>query len=82
MVKVILDSRERPAQAVGEFESAEDWSDLLPSLAKLAGYELRAVEFLLDPFVLYDRWGYILHEWPCGYIPHWTEVNEVCNRFL
>ena len=82
MKRIEVDKRERPVHAVGHFQSSDDRSDLLPNLAKGAGFELRTVEFCLDPFVLYDKRGLILYEWECGYEPHWTEVYKVCARFL
>lgn len=76
------DLRERPLQAEGEFMESDDRSDLLPALAKKAGFELRSVTFRLDPFVLYNRFGQILYEWPCGVEPHWQDVYETCQQFL
>lgn len=67
----------------------EEWPrpDLLPVEARLASFEL--IELLpsrysvaVDPFVLYDRWGHILYQWPDNYEPSWVEVMEVCQRFL
>ena len=82
MAEMMVDKRERPFHAVGEFKEAEDRSDLLPNLGKQAGFELRSVTFRLDPFVLYNRWGQVLYEWECGYKPSWSEVYEVCGRFI
>jgi len=31
-----------------------------------------------DPYVLYDRYGKIIHQWPDDYIPSWVDVYEVC----
>jgi len=82
VMKIVWDAREKPYQAVGEFESSSDESDLLPKLAIHAGYELRSVTFKLDPYVLYNRFGQIVHEWPCGFEPVWQDVYEVCQKFL
>lgn len=79
----LLNSRERPLHSPsssGSFEMA-DRSDLLPTFAKLACFELVAMTFhRVDPFVLYNRFGQLLYEWPEGYAPHWTEVYEVCEK--
>ena len=76
----IEDKREKPLQSAGEFEKSENMSDLLPALAILKGIELRSVTFKLDPFVLYNRYGQILYEWPCEYKPSWPEVYEIVER--
>jgi len=77
-----VDLRERPLRSQGQFAGAIDRSDLLPILAKQAGFELRSVTFISDPFVLYNRFGQILHEWPCEVKPNWQDVYELCQRFL
>ena len=57
------DLREQPIQSSGRpLRSGEDESRLLPTLAFNAGLELRSVEFKIDPYVLYDRYGYLLYE--------------------
>ncbi len=30
-----------------------------------------------DPVCLYDRWGWIIHQWAEGYTPSYIEVREV-----
>lgn len=82
----IRDRREQPRQIrPGMIE--HDFSSLLPTLAALRGFSLasfspRSFDYGRDPFVLYDQWGHILHEWPEDYTPHWVEVMEVSQRFL
>jgi hypothetical protein len=34
----------------------------------------------LDPYVLYDRWGNILHVWNQEYPPSYVEVMQVCSQ--
>lgn len=34
----------------------------------------------LDPCVLYDRWGKILHIWEQEYPPSYVEVMQVCSQ--
>jgi len=81
-MKHVMDKRERPLHAVGEYSSEEDISELLPILGRQAGFELRSVTFILDPVVLYNKFGQVLYEWECGYEPSWPEVYEVCSRFI
>lgn len=76
------DLRERPLKSQGEFLGAVNRFDLLPRLAQQAGFELRSVTFKIDPFVLYNRFGQILYEWPCWIEPSWQDVYEVCQQFL
>ena len=61
-----------------------DKTSLLPSLLwgslDLISYEPRRHQYGADPYVLYDRWGSILYEWPEDYEPNWLEVQEVCQR--
>lgn len=78
MLKAIMN--ERPSQAVGQFIERSLHNELLPIVAKQAGYELWSMTFKLDPYVLYDRFGHILHEWPCGYEPCWQDLYQVCLR--
>jgi hypothetical protein len=35
-----------------------------------------------DPYVIYDRWGKILHVWEQEYPPSYVEVLQVCTRLL
>jgi len=82
MATQLVDKRECPLHAVGDFKEAFDMSDLLPNLAKGAGFELRSLTFRLDPVVLYNKFGQVLYEWECGYEPSWLEVYQVCRRFI
>jgi hypothetical protein len=34
----------------------------------------------IDPYVLYDGWGNILHVWDQEYPPSYVEVMQVCSR--
>lgn len=33
-----------------------------------------------DPFVLYDRFGHVAHQWPENYEPDFTDVMSVCQK--
>jgi hypothetical protein len=35
-----------------------------------------------DPYVLYDRWGNMMHVWDQEYPPSYAEVMQVCTRLL
>ena len=35
-----------------------------------------------DPYVLYDRWGNMLHVWDQEYPPSYVEVMQVCSCLL
>ena len=35
-----------------------------------------------DPFVIHGRWGDTLYQWPEGYVPSPTEINEVCSDLI
>jgi hypothetical protein len=35
-----------------------------------------------DPYVLYDRWGNILHVWNQEYPPSYVEVMQICTQLL
>lgn len=51
--------------------------------AERYGYELVSYEVgevAKDPYVLYDRFNSIAYQWPEDYIPHWTEVLDVCAK--
>lgn len=54
-----------------------------PHECYMRGYELRLVEVRQvggDPYVLYDRWGKIIHQWPEGYTPTWMDVHDVLQK--
>ncbi len=58
--------------------------ELLPTDALNRDFELIAIHVYRepDPYVLYDRWGRILYQWPEDYEPSFVEVFEVSRRFL
>jgi hypothetical protein len=65
-----------------EFFNEHSSSNLLP--ASVVGVELielrpRQSWGGIDSYVLYDRYGKILYQWPDDYIPHWLDVYEVCK---
>ncbi len=62
---------------------AFDESYRLPALARDAQCQLISVLPYAsggDPYVLLDRWGVALYQWPERYEPHWTEVASVCRQ--
>lgn len=80
----IRHSREEPwgLKEGGRLEIAHQ--ELLPTEALTRGFGLIAIHVMSepDPYVLYDRWGRILHQWPEDYEPPFVEVFEVSRRFL
>ncbi|OGO00740.1 MAG: hypothetical protein A2Y59_00565 [Chloroflexi bacterium RBG_13_52_14] len=57
----------------------------LPLEAEFRGWKIWYInngQFGRKVYVLYDRWGAILHEWPEGLCPSLGEVFEVCNELL
>ena len=55
----------------------------LPRLAALAGLELielHPISYGADPYILYDRWGHILYQWPDDYEPSWYDVMDICKQ--
>jgi len=73
-------SREKPP---GLRRVSESYCDnLLPFDAWQRGWQLLELtaEHDADPFVLYDQWGHILHQWPDDYTPSLAEVRDVCRR--
>lgn len=81
--KLVHHMRRRPGGT--EYWEEQLQCDLLPKVAILAGFELVRLyppDFGRDPYVLYDRYGEILHVWREGYTPRWFEVYEVCRQFL
>lgn len=77
----LLDPREVPSGLgfLGRLVSNPGFLEM-PALAYLRGYELRLVAMISgtgDPYVLYDRWGHIVHQWPEGYTPRWIDILEV-----
>lgn len=77
----VLDPREVPTGLgiSGRLVSAPSNIEM-PTLAYLRGYELRLVQMQRgtgDPYVLYDRWGHIVYQWPEGYTPRWVDILEV-----
>jgi len=56
-------------------------SGLSGEIAASRGFDLVSIEAgRHDPYVLYNRWGQIVHQWPDEYVPDFVEVREVCNR--
>ncbi len=55
---------------------------LLPTEAIHRGFNLSEFQprRAADPYVLYDRWGHILYQWPDNYRPSLTEVFKVCQQ--
>jgi len=76
--------REEPP---GAWAGAE-CNELLPAEALFRGYCLMRLTPLRafgagpdpDPYVLYDRWGHIVHQWPEDYSPPFVEVLEMWQR--
>ena len=70
--------RERPPGSWLE----DDRSALLPCSAYQQG--CRLISFYpprrsgVDPYVLFDKLGHILYQWPDDYMPSWAEVADVC----
>jgi hypothetical protein len=65
----------------GTFDERER-SDLLPKTVS-SDYRLLSVQprqSSRDPYVLYNKFGQILHEWPEDYIPDWLDVLNVCKE--
>lgn len=58
--------------------------ELLPTEALNRGFRLIAIHVVSepDPYVLYDRWGRILYQWPEDYEPPFVEVFEVARQNL
>jgi hypothetical protein len=36
----------------------------------------------IDPYILYDQWGKILHVWNQEYPPSYVDVLQVCDQLL
>ena len=80
----VVHSREEPKGLPFGKKWHSDRSDLLPIEASARGMNLVSVEVEDegDPYVIYDRWGRILYQWPDDYTPPFVEVFEVSRRFL
>ncbi len=57
----------------------------LPTWAP-TGWEICAIEeqsaSATDPYVIYDRWGILLYQWPDEYVPSPVEVIGVCDELM
>lgn len=75
----VHDTREEPFPL--SIMASQSRNHILP-LTALYGVELREYRPRdhagTDPYVLYDRYGKILHRWPDDYVPSWVDVYEVC----
>jgi hypothetical protein len=63
-------------------------SSHLPSEAYFRGWQLvdvtgrGAYSREIGPVILYDKYGFILHEWPPGYMPSLGELEDVCQELV
>jgi len=84
MLNDIIDAREVPlGLGVNGTVISIPVSIKLPHEANLRGYELRLVSLERgrgDPYVLYDRWGHIVCQWPEGYVPTWMDIREAVSN--
>lgn len=59
----------------------------LPVEAVAAGFELVFLkppfrDYGADPYIIRDRWGHVIYQWPDDYEPKYIEVMEVCKKLL
>jgi len=80
---------ERPLGVVGPPEpwSSQDMSCMLPAKARDKGVQMldvlyKSPECQVDPIIIFDRDGRILHAWAEDYIPSYGEVQKVCKSLL
>lgn len=52
-----------------------------PTRWRLAAFEERSSGGI-DPYVIYDRWGYLLYQWPDNHVPSPTEISKVCADLI
>lgn len=78
-------SLEQPLGICGTPSSAIDLDRLLPPKAQDRRWRLldmfyRQPKYPVDPVILFDARGRILHRWPDDYIPMLAEVHLVCQE--
>jgi hypothetical protein len=76
-------SFQNPEGLVGVPTQGLDFTFMLPTPAKERGMILFDVTYSqppyyrVDPFIIFNRDGRILHSWPQGYIPSSIEVEKI-----
>ena len=80
---------ERPLGIVGQPAEwgYQDMSHMLPGKARDKGIQMldilyKGPERQVDPVIIFDRDGRILHAWTEDYIPSYDEVQKVCKGLL
>lgn len=63
----------------GKFTGSMDISQLLPANTLARGYKLLSVTFCHDPYVIYNRFGQVVHQWDPFTIPTWLDVFNTCR---
>lgn len=73
-----------PKEQIYHDQRTGESPELLQHIASDYGFELVNVlpgHFRTsDPFVLYDRFGHIAHQWPENYEPDFTDVITTCKK--
>ncbi len=78
-------SFENPPGLVGEPTDGQDFSFMLPAKSRAKGMMLLDVTYRqpqsqVDPFILFDRNGRIIHIWAEDYTPSPTEIRKIAER--
>ena len=74
--------RELPGNAIRQLEI--DLDGLVPIEGWSVGMEMRSFESEdgAGPVCLYDRWGWIVKQWPDGYMPDREEIRQAVKDEL
>ena len=60
---------------------SDGYEPRLPALAEMKGWRLFCEEVGWSfRYVIYDRFGAIIHSWPDGFLPDWVDALEVCTQ--